>query len=76
MTMGVDTERLKKTLILIGSLMTAVAVSVSGIIGFVGLVVPHVCRRFSERTTGLSFRRLRWGARFWLLAPTLYPESL
>ncbi|MBO7394385.1 MAG: iron ABC transporter permease [Abditibacteriota bacterium] len=45
MTMGVDTERLKKTLILIGSLMTAVAVSVSGIIGFVGLVVPHVCRR-------------------------------
>ncbi|MBQ7525750.1 MAG: iron chelate uptake ABC transporter family permease subunit, partial [Abditibacteriota bacterium] len=31
--------------ILIGSLMTAVAVSVSGIIGFVGLVVPHVCRR-------------------------------
>ncbi len=43
-SLGVDTGRL--TLILLGaaSLMAAVCVSVSGIIGFVGLLVPHMMR--------------------------------
>ncbi len=43
--LGVETERFKTTLILIGSLLAAVTVSVAGIIGFVGLMVPHIARR-------------------------------
>ncbi len=36
--------------LLIGALLTAVCVSVSGIIGFIGLVVPHLVRmRFSAK---------------------------
>ncbi len=42
--LGADVERLKRMLFLAASLLTAVAVAVSGIIGFVGLVVPHVIR--------------------------------
>lgn len=42
--LGADVERLKRVLFLAASLLTAVAVSVSGIIGFVGLVVPHAIR--------------------------------
>ncbi|HSW10758.1 MAG TPA: iron chelate uptake ABC transporter family permease subunit [Bacillota bacterium] len=42
--LGVDTERAKLILILGASLGTAAAVAVSGIIGFVGLVVPHLTR--------------------------------
>lgn len=42
--LGVETERRKTHILLAASLMTAAAVSVSGIIGFVGLVVPHVTR--------------------------------
>lgn len=42
--LGVDTEKVKKTILAIGSLITAAAVCVSGVIGFVGLIVPHVCR--------------------------------
>jgi len=42
--LGADVERLKRVLFLAASLLTAVAVSVSGIIGFVGLVVPHATR--------------------------------
>ncbi|MEV7034412.1 iron ABC transporter permease [Streptomyces sp. NPDC093272] len=42
--LGVDVERLRVTLILVIALLTAAAVSVSGIIGFVGLVVPHLLR--------------------------------
>ncbi|MES5825093.1 iron ABC transporter permease [Streptomyces sp. RG80] len=42
--LGVDVERLRVLLILVIALLTAAAVSVSGIIGFVGLVVPHLLR--------------------------------
>ncbi len=43
-SMGVNTERLRFTLIAIATLMTAAAVSISGIIGWVGLLVPHIAR--------------------------------
>ncbi|CEG12363.1 Putative ABC transporter permease protein [groundwater metagenome] len=42
--LGIDTENLKKILILLATLLTSVAVSVAGIIGFVGLVIPHIVR--------------------------------
>ena len=42
--LGVEVETVKKRLIILGSLITAVAVSISGIIGFVGLIVPHITR--------------------------------
>jgi iron complex transport system permease protein len=42
--LGVDVERAKRVLLLSTSLMVGAAVSVSGLIGFVGLLVPHVLR--------------------------------
>jgi len=42
--LGVDVERLKRRTFVLGSLLTALAVSVAGMIGFVGLIVPHVLR--------------------------------
>jgi iron complex transport system permease protein len=41
---GVDVERLKKIAIVLISAMTGVAVSISGVVGFVGIVVPHLLR--------------------------------
>lgn len=41
---GVPVERRKVALLILGSLLTAAAVSVSGLVGFVGLVIPHVAR--------------------------------
>jgi iron complex transport system permease protein len=38
---GVDVERLKRIAIVLVSAMTGVAVSVCGVVGFVGIVVPH-----------------------------------
>lgn len=43
--LGVDIERLKLTVLLTGSAMTAVAVGTAGIIPFLGLVAPHLSRR-------------------------------
>lgn len=42
--LGVQVERTKRVLLVTTALLTAAAVSVSGIIGFVGLVVPHIMR--------------------------------
>ncbi|WP_420135801.1 FecCD family ABC transporter permease [Rhodopseudomonas sp.] len=41
---GVDVERLKLLSIVLVSSMTGVAVSICGVIGFVGIVVPHLLR--------------------------------
>ncbi|MBF0210283.1 MAG: iron ABC transporter permease [Desulfamplus sp.] len=43
-TLGVDTKRVTLILLITGSMLAAVSVSVSGIIGFVGLLVPHMVR--------------------------------
>jgi iron complex transport system permease protein len=42
--LGVDVEKVKKLLLVFGSLVTAAAVSVSGLIGFIGLMIPHITR--------------------------------
>lgn len=55
--LGLHVERNKLLVIMLGSLLTAAAVSISGLIGFVGLVTPHVMR-------------LLFGPRHRLLLPT------
>jgi iron complex transport system permease protein len=42
--LGLHVERYKLLIIMVGSMLTAAAVSISGLIGFVGLVTPHVMR--------------------------------
>ncbi|MFH1080551.1 MAG: iron chelate uptake ABC transporter family permease subunit [Pseudomonadota bacterium] len=44
MQLGVDVEKTKKILLVTASMTTAAAVSVSGTIGFVGLIIPHLLR--------------------------------
>ncbi|HBT96285.1 MAG TPA: iron ABC transporter permease [Desulfobulbaceae bacterium] len=43
-TLGVETARTRKILLVTASFVTALCVSVSGIIGFIGLIVPHLMR--------------------------------
>ncbi len=43
--LGMNTEAFKFRVIVAGSLLTAAAVSVAGIVAFVGLVIPHIARR-------------------------------
>ncbi|MBR1626883.1 MAG: iron ABC transporter permease [Bacteroidales bacterium] len=43
-SLGVDVEKTKRTILIISTLMTAAVVSHTGVIGFVGLVVPHIVR--------------------------------
>ncbi|MDA8217104.1 MAG: iron ABC transporter permease [Dehalococcoidales bacterium] len=54
--LGINVERMKVVLLGAATLATAAAVSVSGLIGFVGLIVPHAVR-------------LIWGPNYRLLLP-------
>lgn len=42
--LGIEVERVKLSILALGSLLTGAAVSLSGLVGFVGLVVPHAAR--------------------------------
>lgn len=52
--MGLNVNRTKTILLIASSLATAAAVAFSGIIGFIGLVVPHIMRLWF----GADYRRL------------------
>ena len=70
--LGVDADRVRRSLIVLTTVAAACAVSVSGIIGFVGLIVPHILRLI----IGPNHRRLLpmsflGGGTFLLLADTL-----
>lgn len=42
--LGVEIERVKKLIFVVAALMTGAVVSIAGLIGFVGMVVPHTVR--------------------------------
>ena len=42
--LGVNVGRMQKLLVLVASLLAGVTISVSGSIGFVGLMIPHILR--------------------------------
>ncbi len=70
--MGAHTDRLRLAVILSSTVLTAAAVSVSGMIGWVGLVIPHLSRRI----VGSDCRRLMpmsclFGAAFLLLVDNM-----
>ncbi len=83
MHLGVDVKVVKRVSYLLASLMTGLVVSVSGVIGFVGLIIPHICRMMfgpdhrlllpASMLTGGSFMILADILSRTLIAPTEIP---
>lgn len=42
--LGIDVETVKKILLIVSSLIAGIAVAFTGIIGFIGLIIPHIMR--------------------------------
>lgn len=70
--LGVEVERVKRRLLIAAALLTGACVSVSGMIGFVGLVIPHIVRMIlgPDHRTLLPAVAL-FGASFLLMADIL-----
>lgn len=71
-SLGVEVEKVKNIILLLSSLMVATTVSVSGIIGFVGLIMPHIVKMI----IGNDYRRtlplaMVWGAAFMVICDIL-----
>lgn len=71
-TLGVNAKRLRVIVIVCSALITAASVAVSGIIGWVGLVIPHMARRM----VGNDYKKLipttmLFGAIFMLLVDNI-----
>lgn len=71
-SLGVSTGRVKTITLLVSSLVTSLAVSVVGIIGFIGLVSPHIGRKIvGESHRFLVFVSPLIGANILLLSDTI-----
>ncbi len=81
--LGANVRRVKRLSYLLASLITGLVVSVSGVIGFVGLIIPHICRMLfgpdhrlllpSSILLGASFMIIADLIARTLLAPTEIP---
>jgi len=70
--LGLDATRARAAVLVLSALLTALAVSVSGVIAFVGLVVPHLARRFVGVTHGRLLPASAFlGAIFLVIADTV-----
>jgi iron complex transport system permease protein len=84
--LGLEVERATWTVVVAASLATAAGVAFTGIIGFVGLIVPHVVRTFAGADhravlpgsilAGASFLMLADAAARTALAPTELPVGV
>ena len=68
-SLGIDPNKLRMIAVAAATLATATAVSASGLIGFVGIVVPHLVRGVTHRVTNRSLATIALvGAAFLVLA--------
>ncbi len=71
-SLGVEVEKAKKVLLVVSAVLVGACVSVSGIIGFVGLIIPHMVRLLlgSDHRSVLPFSAVG-GALFMVICDTL-----
>ncbi len=82
--LGVDLDRESRRIIVFGALLTGAAVSISGLIGFLGLAVPHILRlligsdhrRLLPALAGAALLVLADTAAGAILAPTELPVGI
>lgn len=68
-SLGVSPQKIRLIAVAAATLATATAVSASGLIGFVGIVVPHLVRGLSKRATNRSLLSIAFvGAAFLVIA--------
>ena len=57
---GLSIKLVTITVLVTSSFMVSATVSYCGLIGFVGLVIPHLLRLSWDRTIGFLFRPVSW----------------
>jgi len=75
-TLGIDIEKSVKVIFLTASLITAAAVSICGVIGFVGLMIPHIMRRIVGGNNALLIPASAFAGAIFLPLCDMFSRSL
>lgn len=72
-SLGIDVDKTKKHLLIVASLVVGFSVAFTGMIGFVGLIIPHTIRLFAKTSSNVVLIPLSaiWGGLFLLACDTL-----
>ncbi|MCX7831169.1 MAG: iron ABC transporter permease, partial [Acidobacteria bacterium] len=71
-TIGVDVKKIRTLSILFASILASLVVSIAGMIGFIGLIVPHIAKNFTENEfKKLFFASIVLGSSITLLSYSL-----
>lgn len=73
---GVDVKKIKLTVLITVSLLIGVSVSISGCIGFVGLVTPHMFRRYTGPNHKVLLPVAMFGGAYFLLLADLISRTI
>lgn len=74
--LGVNVERVKRVMVLLSALAVGVSVSLAGIIGFIGLIVPHVIRTMFHADNSLVLPASALGGALLLLIADLIARTM
>ncbi|GAA0744739.1 iron ABC transporter permease [Clostridium oceanicum] len=67
-SVGVDTYKVKKNLLIFSSVLTGSAVALSGVIGFIDLIIPHIIRKiFGAKHSYVIPMSVIWGGCFMVI---------
>jgi iron complex transport system permease protein len=75
-SLGIDPNRLRMIAVSAATLATATAVSASGLIGFVGIVVPHLVRGITHRVTNRNLLTISLTGAAFLVLADLFARSV
>lgn len=72
-SLGIDVDKTKKHLLIVASLVVGFSVAFTGMIGFVGLIIPHTIRLLAKTSSNVTLIPLAaiWGGFFLLACDTL-----
>jgi iron complex transport system permease protein len=74
--MGINVEQVKRLMVLLSALGVGVSVSLAGIIGFIGLIVPHVIRTLFHSDNGLVLPASALGGALLLLIADVIARTI
>ena len=75
-SVGIDTKAIRKEIFIVSSLLIGISVAYAGIIGFVGLIIPHIVRMSHPGSQKQVFLRCLWLGGIFLLFCDLIAKNI
>lgn len=75
-SVGIDTKAIRREIFVVSSLLIGISVAFAGIIGFVGLIIPHIVRMMGKGNQRQNFVHCLWLGGIFLLLCDLIAKNI